>query len=91
MSPARTVTDDRTPEASADREPQKPCGFEFVVEQTDAGWMINGGDDALGPFHYRQQAVDLAEGMAQALRQIGEAAVVRILPDPRPDARAPSS
>jgi hypothetical protein len=86
------MTDNPTPKGSANPKPQTPCGFEFVVEQTAAGWMVSGCDDPLGPFHYREQAVDLAEGMAQALRQIGETAAVRILPaGRRPGDRGPSN
>jgi len=74
------MTNERTPKGCAVPAPGKPSGFEFVVELTAAGWMVKGRGGSFGPFHAREQAVDLAEGMAHALRQMGETAVVRIVP-----------
>ena len=77
------MTKDRTREGSATPAPPKLSGFEFVVQLTAAGWTVSGRDGGFGPFHSRERAVDLAEGMAHALRQVGETAVVRIVPPVR--------
>jgi hypothetical protein len=77
------MTDDGKPEGSATPAPRKPPAFEFVVQLTAAGWTVSGRDGGFGPFHSRERAVDLAEGMAHALRQVGETAAVRVVPPGR--------
>ena len=52
--------------------------LEFVVEDTDQGWMIFGGQEPIGPFFTREQAMDLATGMATAIRAAGDTAIVRV-------------
>ena len=47
----------------------------FVVRYADSGWLIE-GPTTIGPFHSRQRALDLADGMAQAIRVAGERARV---------------
>jgi hypothetical protein len=48
----------------------------FTVVRTAAGWMVKDHSD-MGPFNAKEQAVDLAEGMAAAIRSNGgEAAAV---------------
>jgi hypothetical protein len=58
--------------------PTEARTFEFVVEKTDLGWMILNAFEPIGPFYSREQAVDLAEGMAAAMRQMGDRVVVRV-------------
>ena len=53
--------------------------FEFVVEHTEGGWMIKNAPQPLGPFFSKAHAVDLAEGMAAAMRVMGDEVVVRIV------------
>jgi hypothetical protein len=52
--------------------------FEFVVEHTRGGWMVLGGPQDLGPFFAKEHAVDLANGMAVAMRAMGDAVLVRV-------------
>ena len=56
---------------------EKPT-FEFVVEPTRGGWMVLGGLQALGPFLAKEHAVDLANGMALAMRTMGDRVLVRV-------------
>jgi hypothetical protein len=56
---------------------EKPA-FEFIVELTARGWMVLGGQEPLGPFHAKEHAVDLANGMAVAMRSMGDNVVVRV-------------
>ncbi|CAN5306878.1 hypothetical protein BH11PSE2_BH11PSE2_08600 [soil metagenome] len=42
----------------------------FVVSQRQEGWYVQ-GCSALGPMHTRQQAIDLAEGMALVVARSG--------------------
>lgn len=58
--------------------PKQNRTFEFVIEQADSGWMIVNGPCPIGPFFSREQATNLAEGMAQAMRQMGDEVVVRL-------------
>ena len=53
--------------------------FEFVVEQTDRGWMILAAPQPMGPFFSKAQALDLAEGMATAMRAMGDLVTVRVV------------
>lgn len=52
--------------------------FEFVVERTGHGWMVLGGLQSLGPFLAKEHAIDLANGMAVAMRAMGDAVLVRV-------------
>jgi hypothetical protein len=52
--------------------------FAFVVEFIDGAWMVLGGDAPLGPFFSKERAVDLAEGMAGAMRSMGDEVIVRV-------------
>jgi hypothetical protein len=52
--------------------------FEFVVEHAEQGWMVLGGRQPIGPFVAREQAMDLALGMAAALRAMGDTVIVRV-------------
>ena len=52
--------------------------FEFLVERTDRGWMIVNGSVPFGPFFSKEQALDLASGMAAAMRAIGDVVIVRV-------------
>jgi len=52
--------------------------FEFVVERTERGWMIFNGSNPFGPFFSKEQALDLASGMAAAMRAMGDSVVVRV-------------
>lgn len=49
----------------------------FVVSEIDGGWVVNGAS-RLGPFLSRERAMDLAEGMAGALRTRGVDAEVKL-------------
>jgi hypothetical protein len=57
--------------------PEHKSSFEFLVEDTDQGWMVYGGWEPLGPFFTKEQAMDLATGMATALQAVGDTVVVR--------------
>jgi hypothetical protein len=52
--------------------------FEFLVEYTDRGWMVLNGSEPLGPFFTKEQALDLASGMAAAMRAMGDVVIVRV-------------
>ncbi|HEY3949240.1 MAG TPA: hypothetical protein VGL85_09440 [Phenylobacterium sp.] len=43
----------------------------FVVERTLSGWVVQGPGRPFGPFHGKANALDLAEGMARAIRAGG--------------------
>lgn len=58
--------------------PQDKRTFEFVVEFRDGGWMIVNAPQPLGPFVSKEHAVSLAEGMADAMRRMGDEVVVRV-------------
>lgn len=47
------------------------------VRQTAGGWLVEDGR-TFGPFASREQAMNLALGMAQVLNQAGESASVEI-------------
>jgi len=47
----------------------------FVVRQGDGGWLID-GPSTMGPFFSKDHALDLAHGMAQAIRSSGQDARV---------------
>jgi len=49
----------------------------FTVREFPAGWVVEGGVTT-GPFVSRDRALDLAEGMALAIRDTGQAARVVI-------------
>lgn len=52
--------------------------FRFVVERTPSGWIVVGGDRPFGPFYARENAIDLARGMAEAIRAAGDTVVVEV-------------
>jgi hypothetical protein len=52
--------------------------FAFTVEFVDGSWMVLSAGDPLGPFFSKEQAVELAEGMAVAMRMMGDEVVVRV-------------
>jgi hypothetical protein len=53
--------------------------IEFVIKRRlDSAWMIYGSLDPMGPFHSREHALDLAEGMATVMRSMGDNATVRM-------------
>jgi hypothetical protein len=52
--------------------------FEFLVEHTERGWMVLNGPLPLGPFFTKEQALDLASGMATAMRAMGDVVTVRV-------------
>jgi hypothetical protein len=58
--------------------PNETQTFEFVVEHTRRGWMVLGGLQALGPFFAKEHAVNLANGMAVAMRDMGDVVLVRV-------------
>jgi hypothetical protein len=58
--------------------PPRDTPFEFVVENTERGWMILSESQPMGPFFSKEHAVDLAEGMAAAMRRMGDQVVVRV-------------
>ena len=45
--------------------------MKIEVKRTPAGWIVIDGT-TMGPFAIKSRAIDLAEGMAQALRSNGE-------------------
>ena len=45
--------------------------MKIEVKQTRTGWIVVNGT-TMGPFAMKSRAIDLAEGMAQALRTFGE-------------------
>jgi hypothetical protein len=47
----------------------------FTVTETSQGWMVSGSPPT-GPFVCRMQALNLAQGMADAIIQFGGAACV---------------
>lgn len=47
------------------------------VRETAAGWLVEDGR-TFGPFASREQAMNLAFGMAQVLKEAGESASVEI-------------
>ncbi len=57
--------------------------MKIEVKHTPAGWIVIGGM-TMGPFAVESRAVDLAEGMAQALRTAGEPVELVIRPGPGP-------
>ena len=57
----------------------EPRTFEFVVEHSDRGWMILSAPLPLGPFFSKAHALDLAEGMATAMRAMGDKVTVRVI------------
>jgi hypothetical protein len=59
--------------------PNEKQTFEFVVEHSKGGWMVLGGLQALGPFFAKEHAVDLANGMALAMRTMGDRVLVRVM------------
>ena len=59
--------------------PNEHRKFEFVVEHTDRGWMILDAQQAMGPFFSKAHALDLAEGMAAAIRAMGDEVTVRVI------------
>ena len=52
--------------------------FTFVIEFIEGGWMVLGALAPMGPYHSKEQAVHLAEGMAAAMRLMGDEVVVRV-------------
>jgi len=52
--------------------------FTFVVEVIEGGWMVLGAPAPMGPYNSKEQAVHLAEGMATAMRLMGDEVVVRV-------------
>ncbi len=50
--------------------------FTFLVTETRGGWRVTGDERPLGLFDSREQAMDLALGMAQVLRRVGKPTVV---------------
>ena len=58
--------------------PKEKQTFEFVVEHTGRGWTVRGGLQDLGPFFAKEHAVDLANGMAVAMRAMGDAVLVLV-------------
>jgi len=67
--------------------PDETPVFEFLVEHTEHGWMVQSAPLPLGPFSSRAEAgpffikahaIDLAEGMAASMRQLGDQVVVRV-------------
>lgn len=42
----------------------------FRVRSTPSGWVVQDGTP-LGPFHTKEQALDLARGMVAAIRRSG--------------------
>lgn len=55
----------------------------FKVRWVASGWVVEDGSQ-MGPFVAREQAADLAEGMASALRSRGEPARVVYEEPPSP-------
>jgi len=58
--------------------PNQTRTFEFVIERTELGWMILSDLEPLGPFFSKEHTLDLAQGMAAAMRQMGDVVVVRV-------------
>jgi len=56
---------------------RKPA-FEFLVAYTEQGWMVLNGAAPLGPFFTKEQAINLASGMATAMRAMGDVVIVRV-------------
>ena len=67
--------DDPFPETSV----QAP--MQLFVRRVSAGWIVGGLDRWTGPFVSREQVMDLAEGMADAIRSIGTAIEIVIQGD----------
>jgi hypothetical protein len=60
----------------------------FTVCRDSVGWIIRDHVE-FGPFHSKEQAVNLAEGMAAAIRASGGHATATVdESDPAPDADA---
>lgn len=53
----------------------------FVVREVPEGWLVENGA-TLGPFFSKERAMDLAEGMAVALRATEHSAEVVVADDP---------
>jgi hypothetical protein len=51
----------------------------FTLHLGPGGWRID-GPTSIGPFHSKDQALDLANGMVQAIRAAGERARVEMQP-----------
>ncbi len=49
----------------------------FVVHQGRGGWLVD-GPMSIGPFHSKQHAADLADGMAKAIQAAGQRARVEM-------------
>jgi len=49
----------------------------LIVRPITGGWVIQGTGDANGPFPSRGDTIDLAQGMAEAMRASG--AVVEVI------------
>ena len=45
--------------------------MKIEVKRTPAGWIVVDGT-TIGPFAIKSRAIDLAEGMVEALREAGE-------------------
>ncbi len=52
----------------------------FRVRRLDEGWFVE-GPQRMGPFVAREQAVDLAEGMAKAIRELAQPVIVTVEDD----------
>lgn len=59
--------------------------IKFSIVEDNTGWFVL-GPNRFGPFFCKQRAVDLAEGMVSAIRELGEDAEMSIAahPDPAP-------